>query len=83
GGIDVITTLPLHREAAPAGYQRLKLTLKGLKGGHSGADIHPGLGNANKLLARFLFAHAKELSLRVLDLTGGTLRNAIPREAFA
>jgi len=83
GGIDVITTLPLHREAVPAGYQRLKLTLKGLKGGHSGADIHLGLGNANKLLARFLFAHAKELSLRVLDLNGGTLRNAIPREAFA
>ena len=76
GGIDFITTLPLQREALPAGYQTLKLTLKGLKGGHSGADIHHGLGNANKLLARFLFAH-------LLELNGGTLRNAIPREASA
>ncbi|HDL8275408.1 TPA: beta-Ala-His dipeptidase [Yersinia enterocolitica] len=80
GGIDFITTLALNREAIPAGYQTLKLTIKGLKGGHSGADIHLGLGNANKLLARFLFDHAKELDLRVLDLNGGTLRNAIPRE---
>lgn len=80
GGIDFITTLALKRKAIPAGYQTLKLTIKGLKGGHSGADIHLGLGNANKLLARFLFDHAKELDLRVLDLNGGTLRNAIPRE---
>ncbi|CAI1569449.1 beta-Ala-His dipeptidase [Serratia fonticola] len=83
GGIDFITTLPLQREALPTGYQTLKLTLKGLKGGHSGADIHHGLGNANKLLARFLFAHTPELNLRLLELNGGTLRNAIPREASA
>ena len=54
GGIDFISTLPLSREAIPAGFQTFKLTLKGLKGGHSGGDIHLGLGNANKLLARFL-----------------------------
>ncbi|RLM06149.1 cytosol nonspecific dipeptidase [Gibbsiella quercinecans] len=83
GGIDAITTLPLQREALPAGYQPLKLTLKGLKGGHSGAEIHLGLGNATKLLARFLFAHAPTLDLRMLELNGGNLRNAIPREAFA
>ncbi len=83
GGIDFITTLPLQREAVPAGYDVVKLTLKGLKGGHSGGDIHLGLGNANKLLARFLSGHATELGLRVLDLNGGTLRNAIPREAIA
>ncbi|OJB97384.1 beta-Ala-His dipeptidase [Yersinia ruckeri] len=80
GGIDFISTLPLQREAVPTGYQTLKLTIKGLKGGHSGADIHLGLGNANKLLARFLFEHEAELGLRILDLNGGTLRNAIPRE---
>lgn len=80
GGIDFITRMALQREAIPAGYQMLKLTIKGLKGGHSGADIHLGLGNANKLLARFLFEQAKDLDLRVLDLNGGTLRNAIPRE---
>ncbi len=83
GGIDFITTLPLQREAVPAGFTSLKLTLKGLKGGHSGAEIHLGLGNANKLLARFLCEHAEKLDLRLLDLTGGTLRNAIPREAVA
>lgn len=83
GGIDFITRLPLTREALPAGLSTFKLTLKGLKGGHSGCDIHLGLGNANKLLARFLFQHAAKTDIRVLDLNGGTLRNAIPREAFA
>ncbi len=83
GGVDFITTLPLQREAVPAGFTTLKLTLKGLKGGHSGAEIHLGLGNANKLLARFLCEHAQTLDVRLLDLTGGTLRNAIPREAVA
>lgn len=83
GGIDFISTLPLSREAIPAGFQTFRLTLKGLKGGHSGGDIHLGLGNANKLLARFLAGHAAELDLRLVDFNGGTLRNAIPREAFA
>ncbi|EHD20368.1 MULTISPECIES: beta-Ala-His dipeptidase [Brenneria] len=83
GGIDFITRLPLEREALPAGYQTLTLTLKGLKGGHSGCDIHLGLGNANKLLARFLFEQADKLDIRIVELNGGTLRNAIPREAFA
>lgn len=83
GGIDFTATLPLSREAVPAGFTTLKLTLKGLKGGHSGADIHLGLGNASKLLARFLADNAETLGLRLLDFTGGTLRNAIPREAIA
>lgn len=83
GGIDFISTLPLSREAVPAGFETFKLTLKGLKGGHSGGDIHLGLGNANKLLARFLTGHAADLDLRLVDFNGGTLRNAIPREAFA
>lgn len=83
GGIDFTATLPVSREAVPAGYEHIQLILKGLKGGHSGCDIHVGLGNANKLLARFLFAHAKALDLRLVDFTGGTLRNAIPREAIA
>ncbi|EPS2708690.1 cytosol nonspecific dipeptidase [Cronobacter turicensis] len=83
GGIDFISTLPLSREAIPAGFETFKLTLKGLKGGHSGGDIHLGLGNANKLLARFLCGHAQALDLRLVDFNGGTLRNAIPREAFA
>lgn len=80
GGIDVTTTLALSREAVPAGYSTFILTLKGLKGGHSGGDVHLGLGNANKLLARFLAGHAAELGARLVDFQGGTLRNAIPRE---
>ena len=76
GGIDFTSNLHLDREAVPAGFETFKLTLKGLKGGHSG-------GNANKLLVRFLAGHAEELDLRLIDFNGGTLRNAIPREAFA
>ena len=83
GGVDFTSRLPVQREAIPAGFEPVTLTLKGLKGGHSGADIHVGLGNANKLLARFLFTHARQLDLRLVDVTGGTLRNAIPREAVA
>ncbi|MGS0629771.1 MULTISPECIES: beta-Ala-His dipeptidase [Photorhabdus] len=80
GGIDFTTTLALTREEVPANYKTLKLIIKGLKGGHSGCDIHLGLGNANKLLARFLAVHTEELALKLLDFQGGTLRNAIPRE---
>ncbi len=82
GGVDAITTLPLSREALADGFETVKLTIKGLKGGHSGAEIHLGLGNANKLLARFLKEHTA-LDLRLIDFNGGTLRNAIPREASA
>ena len=81
GGIDVKTTLNLSYDAIPAGHVVKQLVLKGLNGGHSGGDIHLGLGNANKLLARFLAGHAEELSLKLIDFHGGTLRNAIPREA--
>lgn len=81
GGVDFTTTFDLTREALPQGYQTFTLTLKGLKGGHSGGDVHLGLGNANKLLARFLAGHAEDLSLKLLEFKGGTVRNAIPREA--
>jgi dipeptidase D len=83
GGVDFTTTFDLTREALPEGYQTFTLTLKGLKGGHSGGDVHLGLGNANKLLARFLAGHAEDLSLKLLEFKGGTVRNAIPREAHA
>ncbi|PHM29762.1 beta-Ala-His dipeptidase [Xenorhabdus budapestensis] len=80
GGIDFVSTITLSRESLPANYQTLQLTLKGLKGGHSGGDIHLGLGNANKLLARFLATYTEELDLKLIHFQGGTLRNAIPRE---
>ncbi len=81
GGVDASLSFNVQREALPAEFSCFKLTLKGLKGGHSGADIHLGLGNANKLLARFLSAQQAALELRLIDFNGGTLRNAIPREA--
>ncbi|MEJ2764224.1 aminoacyl-histidine dipeptidase [Photobacterium sp. MCCC 1A19761] len=83
GGVDGAITLNIAREAAPDDHAGVKLVIKGLKGGHSGCDIHTGRGNANKLLGRFLYAHAEELGLRLNHFNGGTLRNAIPREAFA
>ncbi len=82
GGVDASMVFDINREAIPSSYVARQLTLKGLKGGHSGCDIHTGRGNANKLLARFLAGHAQELDLRLVEFRGGSLRNAIPREAF-
>jgi len=83
GGVDFTTTFTLAREAIPANHKVYKITLKGLTGGHSGGDIHLGLANANKLLARFLTGHGSELQLRLIHIQGGSLRNAIPRESEA
>ncbi|RDL28366.1 cytosol nonspecific dipeptidase [Photobacterium damselae] len=83
GGVDGAITVEIAREATPSELVGAKLVIKGLKGGHSGCDIHTGRGNANKLLGRFLFSHAQELGLRLESITGGSLRNAIPREANA
>ncbi|NGN99588.1 aminoacyl-histidine dipeptidase [Grimontia sp. S25] len=83
GGVDASIAFSLERETLGGGYVGKTLQIKGLKGGHSGVDIHTGRANANKLLGRFLAGHANELGLRLLSVRGGTLRNAIPREAFA
>ncbi|MFZ6816495.1 aminoacyl-histidine dipeptidase [Undibacterium sp. Rencai35W] len=81
GGVDAEISLPLQWQAAQAGHIAFTLSISGLKGGHSGVNIHLGRGNANKLLARFLAGHASELGLALSELKGGSLRNAIPREA--
>ena len=83
GGADASISFSLERDALTEGYVGKTLAIKGLKGGHSGCDIHTGRANANKLLGRFLAGHANELGLRIVNVRGGTLRNAIPREAFA
>ncbi|MEZ4386366.1 MAG: aminoacyl-histidine dipeptidase [Candidatus Krumholzibacteriia bacterium] len=83
GGRDSVITLKLRAGKAPQGWVGRKVALKGLKGGHSGLDIHTGRGNANKLLARALKMAAAELDVRVAAIGGGMLRNAIPREAEA
>lgn len=82
GGVDGAFSFTIERESQPTGFVTRQLTLKGLKGGHSGCDIHTGRGNANKLLIRFLAEYAPELDLRLIEFRGGSLRNAIPREAF-
>lgn len=83
GGVDVKCELPVTWQNSNANTVPYKLTLKGFKGGHSGVDIHLQRGNANKLLSRFLFRYAEELGLQLHSISGGSLRNAIPREAFA
>ncbi|MGC9422173.1 aminoacyl-histidine dipeptidase [Vibrio sp.] len=82
GGVDAAFSFNIQREEQPTGFVTRQLTLKGLKGGHSGCDIHTGRGNANKLLARFIAEHGHALDLRLIEFRGGSLRNAIPREAF-
>lgn len=81
GGLDAQISVPMVWQSPEQSNSTYTLTLSGLKGGHSGVNIHLGRGNANKLLARFLFNHADELAIELTQLTGGSLRNAIPREA--
>lgn len=84
GGIDVEATLEYQDDApVPEGDIAVKISLTGLKGGHSGMDIILGRGNANKLMNRFLKEAVQSCGARVASFEGGSLRNAIPREAFA
>jgi len=81
GGIDGNANFPLSFEDVPSDCQAFNLSISGLKGGHSGVDIHTGRANANKLLVRFLLNASNDFDIRLTELNGGSLRNAIPREA--
>lgn len=83
GGIDANVSFAYSEVPVPEGDVALKLTLKGLKGGHSGVDIHLQRANANKLMFRFLKEAVAGYEARLAGIDGGSLRNAIPREAFA
>jgi dipeptidase D len=83
GGMDVVARRACAREALPPEHVVWRLEVSGLLGGHSGIDIHRGRGNAIKLLVEALRAVAERLGARLIDLEGGTARNAIPREAWA
>lgn len=83
GGIDTLAFFQPEYENTPEGYTALEIKVSGLKGGHSGDDIHKGLGNANKILVRYLWKAYRELGLRLSSIEGGNLRNAIAREASA
>ncbi|CAN5536234.1 aminoacyl-histidine dipeptidase [soil metagenome] len=83
GGIDVTATRAYQQMAVPASYVAYRITVKGLNGGHSGIDIHKGLGNANKIMNRLLSDGQEAVGLRIAEVDGGSLRNAIPRESNA
>ena len=83
GGMDITATKSYKEEITPEETIGLKISIKGLQGGHSGMDIHKGFGNANKIMNRFLYHGFKNFELQISELEGGSLRNAIPRESFA
>lgn len=83
GGLDANVSFAYREVAVPEGDVALKISLTGLKGGHSGVDIHLQRANANKLMFRFLRTAVAEYEARLASIDGGSLRNAIPREAFA
>lgn len=81
GGIDVTAELDYKEVATAAGDVAVKVTLKGLRGGHSGLEIHEGRANANKLMVRFVREAIEETSARLATWHGGNMRNAIPFKA--
>ncbi|MCX6256513.1 MAG: aminoacyl-histidine dipeptidase [Bacteroidia bacterium] len=83
GGVNANMKLAYHIDAVSGDVKAYKLSITGLKGGHSGLDINMGRGNSNKLMFRFLKKATTEFKLRLATIEGGSLRNAIPREAFA
>ncbi len=83
GGTDANASSTYIETPVPQGFIAYKLAVTGLKGGHSGVDIHLGRANSNKLMFRYL-KHAQEHhQLKISEVIGGSLRNAIPRETFA
>ena len=82
GGMDVVIEHSYQEEVVDKAFNSFDIAITGLKGGHSGADINRQRGNANKLMVRLLKSLAEQ-GVRLGSLRGGSLRNAIPREAFA
>ena len=83
GGIDTNVKYNFKKEQTPGGTKAYKLIVKGLKGGHSGLDIHLGKGNACLIINKVMNEAYEKFGLRVAEIDAGSLRNAIPREATA
>lgn len=83
GGIESTATFEYKEEELTGDFTGFKISVKGLKGGHSGMDIKLGRGNSNKIMNRIFLQLAQECDMRLATLRGGSLRNAIPRESFA
>ena len=80
GGVDITATLEYKEVETDPEDAAVKVTIKGLKGGHSGLEINEGRGNANKLMARFVHEAISQYEARLASWNGGTMRNAIPFE---
>ena len=83
GGQDSILTLMNKKAALGKGLVGRKVSVQGLLGGHSGLDIHKNRGNAIKILTRCLLAAREQVDFKLASIDGGSMRNAIPREAVA
>ncbi len=84
GGSNATITIPCADEPLPPdNYRGLQISVTGLRGGHSGVDIHLGRANANKIMNRLLYHAHHHCGLRLSSIQGGSLRNAIARESFA
>lgn len=83
GGLDFTGTADCPMLEKPEGWLPYELSVKRLRGGHSGIEIILDRANANKAVAYTVYALMNEVGVKLVDFKGGTLRNAIPREAFA
>jgi dipeptidase D len=83
GGIDTLGSYRFNLENPDGSCSAYRVSVEGLKGGHSGDEIHKSPSNSIKILARFLHNASMEHGLRLSFLNGGNMRNAIPREAYA
>ena len=83
GGKDTQATFHYTPVPAPEALHYVRIDVKGLNGGHSGGEIHKGLGNANKILVRYLYLLRQQCPFVLCEIDGGNLRNAIAREAHA
>ena len=83
GGVDTLAEFEIDEQVTEKNSMGIKIMISGLTGGHSGDDIHKGLGNANKILARFIRQAIDEVEFSLSEIDGGNLRNAIAREAYA
>lgn len=83
GGMDGNIEFDYEADAIPSGYTAYQINVSGLRGGHSGLEIHLGRGNSNLILFRMLWKAERSFGLRLSEVEGGNMRNAIPREANA
>lgn len=83
GGMTTNAVFKFERENAPEGYFFMKVSLKGLNGGHSGDDINKKLANGIKILSRFLYTEQEKHDLRLVSFNSGRMHNAIPRDGVA